>query len=113
MNADDFRRLALSLPEAIESEHMGHPDFRVRTKIFATLGPGETWGMVKLTPEQQTLLIEEHPQAFEPIPGAWGLRGATRVLLAAARKAEVRHALVTAFRNVAPKRLADQLDEER
>jgi hypothetical protein len=28
MTADDFRRLALSMHGAIESAHMGHPDFR-------------------------------------------------------------------------------------
>ena len=26
------------MPEATEGAHMGHPDFRVRGKIFATLG---------------------------------------------------------------------------
>ena len=51
VTADAFRRLALSLPEAVEGSHMGHADFRVCGKIFATLGPDETWGMVKLTPE--------------------------------------------------------------
>ena len=53
MTVNEFRNLALGLPEASEAEHMGHPDFRVRGKIFATLGPDEEWGMVKLTPEQQ------------------------------------------------------------
>ena len=49
MSADEFRRLALSLPEAAEASHMDHPDFRVRGKIFATLGyPADGWGMVKL-----------------------------------------------------------------
>ena len=53
-----FRRLALGLPEATEGAHMGHPDFRVRNKIFASLGvPDADWGMVKLTPEQQEVLI--------------------------------------------------------
>ncbi len=37
MTADEFRFLALELPEAVESSHMCHPDFRVRGKIFATL----------------------------------------------------------------------------
>ena len=41
MTANEFRGLALALPEAVESSHMDHPDFRVRGKIFATLGPGE------------------------------------------------------------------------
>jgi hypothetical protein len=50
----EFRRMALSLPETSEVGHMGHPDFRVRGKIFATLGyPSEAWGVVKLTPKQQ------------------------------------------------------------
>ena len=37
MNADDFRRIALSLEGAEESSHMGAPDFRVGGRIFATL----------------------------------------------------------------------------
>ncbi len=57
MTAHEFRSLALGLPEASEAGHMGHPDFRVRGKIFATLGPQETWGMVKLTAEQQAALL--------------------------------------------------------
>ncbi len=57
MTADQFRKLALRLPEALEGEHMGHPDFRVGGKIFATLGPRGDWGMVKLTPEQQAVFV--------------------------------------------------------
>ena len=56
MTADEFRSLALSFPETSENAHMGHPDFRVRGKIFATLGPDEDWGMVKLTTDQQARL---------------------------------------------------------
>jgi len=53
MTANDFRKLALSLPEAVESAHMHHPDFRVRGKIFATLGyPDKDSGVVKLTPKE-------------------------------------------------------------
>ena len=49
MTADEFRSQALSLPETSEGAHMGHPDFRVGGKIFATLGPKEDWGIVKVT----------------------------------------------------------------
>ena len=35
MTAQDFRRIAVSLPEATENSHMDHPDFRVGGKIFA------------------------------------------------------------------------------
>jgi hypothetical protein len=110
MTADAFRRLALSLPEAVEAEHMGHPDFRVRGKIFATLGPDEAWGMVKLTPAQQGLLIQAEPKMFRPVPGGWGRRGATQVVLEAATKKAVQPVLAQAWRNVAPKRLAEDSD---
>ena len=112
MNAADFRQLALSLPEAAEASHMGHPDFRVRGKIFATLGPDEVWGMVKLTPEQQALFTRTEPDVFEPLNGAWGRRGCTYVHLEEASEPAVRQALADAWRNVAPIRLVRQLDAE-
>jgi len=113
MTPEAFRKLALELPEAVESSHMGHPDFRVGGKIFATLGPErekEPWGMVKLTPELQAPLLAAEPDAFEPASGAWGRRGATLVRLRKAGVAPVRRALATAWRNTAPKRLVQRLD---
>jgi hypothetical protein len=90
---------------------MNHPDFRVRGKIFATLGyPDEDWGMVKLTPEQQGRFVHDQPQVFAPIKGGWGQRGATRVQLASASHDILRPALVVAWRNIAPKRLAQEYD---
>ena len=113
MTDDDFRSLALSLPEASEETHMGHPDFRVRKKIFATLGaPEDGWGMVKLTPEQQTLFVRAEPGVFKPANGAWGRRGCTYVRLEAADEGSVRQAVIAAWRNTAPKRLVQQYDEE-
>ena len=54
MTAAQFRRLALGLSETVESSHSSHPDFRVRNRVFATLGyPDPRCGMVRLTPEQQ------------------------------------------------------------
>ena len=113
MTSDDFRRLALSLPEAVESAHMDHPDFRVGGKIFATLGhPAEGWGMVKLTPEQQHYFLKDEPKTFVPVKGAWGRRGATSVNLKAASKKTLQKAIRAAWRNTAPKRLAEQFPEE-
>ena len=112
MTAQEFRELALSLPEAMEAAHGGHPDFRVRGKIFATLGPDESWGMAKLTPELQALFVRTEPKVFQPVHGAWGRWGCTYVRLEAASEPSVRQALIAAWRNTAPKRLAQQLDEE-
>ena len=107
----DFRRAALSLPEATEGAHMGHADFRVRGKIFATLGPDEDWGMVKLTPDQQAYYLRAEPKVFQPGSGAWGRRGATIVRLQDAQELMVRQCLIAAWRNTAPKRLAQQFDD--
>jgi hypothetical protein len=104
-----FRRLALSLPEATEGSHMGHPDFRVRNKVFASLGvPDNGWGTVKLTPEQQEVLLAAEPAAFRPAAGAWGRRGWTQVKLAAVDATTLKRALGMAWRNTAPKALAAQ-----
>jgi hypothetical protein len=112
MTIEAFRKLALSLPEATEGAHMGHPDFRVRGKIFATLWPVEGLGMVKLTPEQQASFIKAESAVFAPVPGGWGRGGATHVRLKAAKKAGVRKALATAWRNTAPKKLAVEFEEK-
>ena len=106
MTRDQFRKLALSFPEARESAHMAHPDFRVRGKIFATLGyPDDEHGMIKLTAGQQADCIDAAPAAFAPAAGAWGRRGATIVLLKGAKADLVRSALRDAWNNVAPKAL--------
>jgi hypothetical protein len=112
MTAQGFRTFALELPEAVESAHMGHPDFRVRGKIFATLGPKEAWGVVMLTPEQQERITQLEPDAFAPLAGGWGRRGCTRVELGKAKNPAVRLALAAAWRNKAPKSLAAQVDDE-
>lgn len=97
MKAEDFRKLALAFPDAVEASHMNHPDFRIRGKIFATLsGADLEWGMVKLTPTQQRSFIEIDADAFQPAKGAWGRQGCTMIRLAAAQKGDVQAALEAA-----------------
>jgi hypothetical protein len=105
MNAENFRRIALSLPEATESSHMEHPDFRVGGKIFASLGyPDKSRGMVKLPPDEQESLSQNYPDAFAPVKGGWGLRGATQVHLENVDVSTLRRAMTAAYQNVASKR---------
>jgi len=111
MEADKFRALALDLPETSESAHMEHPDFRIGGRVFATLGPDGTWGMVKLAPQDQELLTRLAPDAFEPFAGAWGRQGATKVILESAEESTVGEALIAAWRNVAPKRVVESFDK--
>ena len=64
MTSDEFRKMALEIPTAVERSHMNHPDFRVAGKIFASLAvPDKNWGMVKLTPEQQREFIKKAPRS--------------------------------------------------
>ena len=114
MSSGRFRRIALALAGAIEGSHQGHADFRVGKRIFATLGyPDDDWGMVKLTPEQQSVLVEAEPEIFRPVPGGWGKHGNTNVLLAKADATTLKSALGMAWKNVAPKPAAKSNKKKR
>lgn len=104
-SADDFRRIALSFPGAEEKAHMGHPDFRVGGKIFATLqAPDSGTGMVSLHPEQQELAMDAEPEAFRPAAGAWGRGGSTLVTLSKVSDEWLEQTLDWAWAKRAPKR---------
>jgi hypothetical protein len=99
MTAQRFRHIALALDGAVEGAHMGHPDFRVDKRIFASLHHEDQFGMVKLTPQQQASFIEDHPNAFTPEAGAWGRSGCTRVILKAVTEEALGEALTLAWQN--------------
>lgn len=105
MSPDNFRRLALGLPESAEGTHMGHADFRVKSKIFASLNAQETEGNLKLEPGRQKALIHLRPGVFSARNGAWGAQGWTRIALAEASPADVSDALWVSWRLVAPAKL--------
>lgn len=112
MTEAEFRKIAISLPDAVESSHVGHPDFRVGAhgRIFATLGyRDDGFGVLMLTPDRQEELTGRYPEMFAPAKGAWGRRGSTQVLLGAANREVVERAMQDAWRKVALKRLAKRL----
>jgi hypothetical protein len=99
----DFRRIALSMPQAVEGSHFGHVDFRVGGKIFATLGlEKEGYGVLLLTPDQQAGMVADEPEIFSPVPGGWGRQGSTRVRLAKVTADILEAALRTAWLRRAP-----------
>ena len=104
MKASDFRRIALSMPEAVEGSHFGNADFRVGGKIFATLAlEREGYGVLLLSPEQQAGMVKDEPKIFSPVPGGWGRQGSTRVSLAKVTPDILEGALRTAWLKRAPK----------
>jgi hypothetical protein len=96
-----FRRLALALPEAVESSHMNHPDFRLNNRIFATLsGQEKGCGVLKLTLDQQAAFIADQPHIFSPVQGGWGRMGMTYLHLDHADEPIMAGALKTAYQNL-------------
>ena len=99
MDANDFRRIALSLEGAEEGSHMGSPDFRVGGRIFATLAAQKLgYGNLMLTREQQAGFVAERPDLFLPIAGGWGRMGMTHIRLAEANEDLLAGALRTAWK---------------
>lgn len=104
MSTARFRSLALALPEAVEKSHFGKADFRVRDRIFAGFTE-QGMAYVKLTPEQQQLLVSAEGECIAPIKGGWGRKGWTTVDQAKGDEALLKSVLFMAWKNVAPKSL--------
>ncbi|GIL39812.1 hypothetical protein [Roseiterribacter gracilis] len=102
---DDFRELALACEGAVEGAHMGHADFRVFDRVFASLGyPDPAWGMIKLTKDEQALRLATVPGAFKPAAGAWGRHGSTMVKLDMVDSKTLESAIAAAWVYVAAKK---------
>ena len=113
MRENDFRRMALSMEGAVEGAHMGHPDFRVNNRIFATLHHDREIGMVALTPDQQEQFTRAHPDAFAPESGAWGRAGSTRVRLASVHEETLGEAVTLAWQNTVKSQVVAKTKKKR
>ena len=105
------RGIALSMPEAEQRQHHGHPDFRVKNKIFATLWPKQCRAVVKLSLAEQKTLLESQPDVFST--DAWSHQGWTNVDLQHIAAKHFRDLIENSWRRVAPKRLVTQHDERK
>jgi len=101
---EDVRRLALSLPEACEAPHFHLTSFRVRGKIFATMGEGRPL-MLKVSPEDQANLVADDPARISPVPGAWGRKGSTFVEIESLPLERLETLVGLAWAGVAPRAL--------
>ncbi len=101
----EFRAIALSMPQAHEGSHFDVTDFRVANRIFATWREDRQQAVLKLTPDDQSMLLETMPNVLSRIPGGWGAKGWSRLDLPTASDDEVRHLITLAWRTVAPKKL--------
>jgi hypothetical protein len=106
LSTDDARRLALSLPEAIEQDHHGRPSFRVAGKIFATQWDHDHVNVMLDEPGILTA-VQAHGSVCSEV--WWGKRlAAVRVDLRAADRRMLSDLLKDAWESKAPARLLRQ-----
>ena len=102
MTETQLLKLILAMPGAEQSSHMGTTDFRAGGRIFCTHPkPGQL--NLKLTPDQQQMLVESEPEMFSPIRNKWGQQGWTQAAIAALDETTARSALQMAWTNVTAK----------
>ncbi|EJL27383.1 hypothetical protein PMI01_03864 [Caulobacter sp. AP07] len=98
MTADEFRLLALSLPQVRYATNLGAVNFLIGDRVFATLGgPDPALATLKLSPVHQTKAVRSAPSAFFPQPGGAGARGVTCVRLSNADPDLLRPVLLDAL----------------
>jgi hypothetical protein len=110
--AADLRRIARSLRGTTEAPHFDRIAFKV-ARIYATLAADRFTANLKFSPDEQEFKCMLAPDAFAPVPNAWGKQGWTTVMLAAVKVAELRDALTTAWRHATPSAKAKSRSKAR
>ncbi|GAB2848726.1 MmcQ/YjbR family DNA-binding protein [Streptomyces deserti] len=106
-DAEDVRRIALSLPDTTEKTAWSMPTFRVAGKMFATLPEDETSLAVRCPKEERDELALAEPEKFW-IAGHEAQFAWVRVRLAALEdEEELRDILADSWRQAAPPRLLE------
>jgi YjbR len=100
---EDLRRLALALEGTSEAPHFDRTAFKA-ARIFVTLSADGRSANLKFTLDEQEFKCMLAPEAFAPLPNAWGKRGWTSANLAKLGAAELQNALEIAWANAQPKK---------
>ncbi|MFC9648864.1 MULTISPECIES: MmcQ/YjbR family DNA-binding protein [unclassified Streptomyces] len=108
IDAEEVRRIALSLPQTVEKEAWSMPTFRVAGKMFVTVPDDQTSFAVRCPRYERTELIAAEPEKFWVPPheasSAW-----VRVRLSALEDlGELRDILVDSWKQAAPDRLVEE-----
>jgi predicted DNA-binding protein (MmcQ/YjbR family) len=109
VSIDTFRKLALSFPEATEEPHFEKTSFRVKKKIFATYDDIKKRACIKLSEIDQDVFSSTDKSTIFPVDNKWGKQGWTLFEMNKVHKDIFADALTTAYCEVAPKKLAEQI----
>jgi hypothetical protein len=85
------------------STHFDRVAFKV-VRIYATLAADGRTANLKFTPDEQEFRCMMAPEAFAPVPNAWGKQGWTTANLSKLSTAELTNALETAWAHAVQKR---------
>lgn len=110
---ESFQQLALSYPEASEEPHFEKTSFRVKKKIFATYDSINHLACIKLSEIDQDVFTSADRSVIYPVDNKWGKQGWTLINLEKVNQDLFIDALTTAYCEVAPKKLVDQLQESK
>jgi hypothetical protein len=99
----DLRRMAMALQGTTEAPHFDRAAFKV-ARIYVTLAADGRSANFKFTPDEQQFKCMLAPDAFTPVPNAWGRQGWTTANLAKLSAAELKSALETAWAHAVAKK---------
>jgi predicted DNA-binding protein (MmcQ/YjbR family) len=109
VSIDTFRKLALSFAEVTEEPHFEKTSFRVKKKIFATYDDIKKRACIKLSEIDQNVFSSADKSIIFPVDNKWGKQGWTLIEMTKVHKELFIDALTTAYCEVAPKKLTDQI----
>jgi hypothetical protein len=104
VTVDTFRQMALSFPGAIELPHFERGSFRVNKRIFATLDEKKKIAVLMFSPIEQSVFCAFDKAIIYPVPGGWGLKGATTFELTKVKKPLLKDALTVVYNEIVTKR---------
>lgn len=109
VSIDTFRKSALSFPESTEEPHFEKISFRVKKKIFATYDAVNNRACIKLSEIDQDVFSSAGSEIIFPVNNKWAKQGWTLIEMSKVREDLFIDALTSAYCEVAPKKLADQV----
>ncbi len=112
VSIDTFRILALSFPEVTEEPHFEKTSFRVKKKIFATFDKVKNRTCIKLSEIDQDVFSSIDKSIIYPVDNKWGKQGWTLIEMKKVKTKMFIDALTTAYCEVAPKKLSEQIRQQ-
>jgi hypothetical protein len=105
LEAEDVRRIALSLPGTVETQRWGHPTFDVGGRMFITIPDDQTSFAVRCPRLEREELIAAEPEKFWVPPHEAGSNWVRARLAALEDADELYDILIDSWKQVAPAEL--------